>query len=138
MSTSSGKGPWPSATTLIAVSAALFLILSTQPVAAQSPVFELTHGSALARLLETDPVSNSGPDIPVELRLRRAPDHRWTGMIVGAAILGGLGVAIGVGACDSDSGSSNCAAAAVVGGLAGATIGGVLGVFIGASIERSP
>ena len=134
----SGRGHRSCPVTWVAVSVALLFILSSRPVAAQSYVIELAHGSALARLLETRPISNSGPDKPVELQLRRAPDHRWTGLMVGAAILGGLGVAIGAGACDSDSGSSNCAGAAIVGGLAGATLGGVLGGFIGGAIERSP
>jgi hypothetical protein len=67
----------------------------------------------------------------------RAPDHRYEGMAVGGVIGAGLGVLVGLWACEqAGDPDDSCAEAAVGGGLGGAALLGFLGMMIGAQFPK--
>lgn len=78
-----------------------------------------------------NPLSNPGssPD---------AADHRWDGVVIGAAILGASGVFLGARLCQlSDSVNKHCVRSAVGLGALGAFAGGIIGGLIGGGIPKS-
>src|SRR5437773_1049355 len=67
----------------------------------------------------------------------RAPDHRWEGLVIGAAVLGASGVVLGAHFCQvSDSANKHCFRSAVSLGLLGVFGGGIIGGLIGGSIPK--
>jgi hypothetical protein len=68
-----------------------------------------------------------------------APDYRWEGLVVGGAILGVLGIAVGRGFCGYDDSAvkKSCLLPTINGFLIGATVGGVTGGLLGSAIPKS-
>ena len=70
----------------------------------------------------------------------KAPDHRWEGLVVGAAFVGLLGASLGDGFCGYDGigARPNCVWPTIKGFLFGATLGGVTGGLLGSLIPKPP
>jgi hypothetical protein len=72
-----------------------------------------------------------------ELRYeRRAPDHRWEGMAIGAGVgalaFGFLGAAV----CGQSESTDNCTGTVIGAGLLGAFAGGITGGLVGGAIPK--
>jgi hypothetical protein len=79
------------------------------------------------------------PTPPAErLRVPPAPDHRWEGLVAGAALLGVAAAVMANGLCrDPDGGyEGSCLGPTIGTGAVGATIGGVVGGVLGSLIPK--
>jgi hypothetical protein len=68
---------------------------------------------------------------------RKAPDHRWEGMAIGAGVGAVAGGLLGLVACGGQQEASGGCTAQLIGlGLGGALAGGVIGGLIGAAFPK--
>jgi len=72
---------------------------------------------------------------PVEGTSKRPPSYQLEGAIIGAVVLGGAALALGLALDDPDAGGSVNVPVATI---TGAAIGGLVGAIIGGSIPKGP
>jgi hypothetical protein len=87
-----------------------------------------------------EPNLESRAPAPADGLFPKAPDHRWEGLVVGAAFVGLLGASLGGGFCGYDGigARPNCVWPTIKGFLFGATLGGVTGGLLGSLIPKPP
>jgi hypothetical protein len=118
--------------------AAFLLVQSLWPNSAfaQGPMGPTIAALSFAPELSPDAPAADATALNASLRGAVRPNHWLSGGLIGAALLGVVGVALAAGLCDDDSGVDSCAGPIAGTALLGVGLGFTIGALVGGQIPK--